>query len=428
MQLPDLHIRGALGTQTMPNLSDSEISLADDLTKKIIKEPSLQPDKYEFTKQLRNTIRGDYADMDAALQEFTIAVWRGVIHLLYHRSYSYKCTLCDKKEYYTKTNKLKAFDQQYPVCRGCQQTITEDGTIGKVEKRGNKYYVEDIDTGEVIYKARLKRDIEPKCKSPLVPVPGEKKIDNPWEILNDSTQLNKWFSVFIWNYFKQILNENSIIKKKEKVNISGPAAYIAFLEIRNELRKSKEKFYTDPKYIYSVDNFIINLTHLQCVPRITRFIHETKARYSEHNVKFSITDSTIKINADGYQKLMNTTITTNDPIIAVSLSGKPRKNGNDDQGSWADALQYNTRDYDQLCDTGSVEIKDQIQVLKTRLQPKARPIVDILCQWGKHWEDFCNQYERTSDENIREYCGITSEEHKRFTSMIRAACLDTMDV
>ena len=235
-QMPELFLRGSVANQTMKNLLPEQKLEVNRVTEFVINHPSLIPNKSEFIKQLGRTIGGDYReDHKVAELEYQVAIWRGVVYLLYHCSYSYICGNCKSSTYLTQRNKPSPMDQRYPVCPSCRCVKTTDAG-GDVVFMSHEAFQNSI-------LALPENAAMPKCESPILPIPGVKKVGNPDLILGDPVQLNKFFSEFIWNYFRQILNENKITyHRKEPKEAYGPADSIAVLEIIGLLTKNKVKY------------------------------------------------------------------------------------------------------------------------------------------------------------------------------------------
>lgn len=78
-QMPALYLRGSLCNQTMRNLSMEQQELISCIVEQLINDPLLQPTRIEFRNVLRYTIKGDYTDVEAADQEYQVALWRAAV-------------------------------------------------------------------------------------------------------------------------------------------------------------------------------------------------------------------------------------------------------------------------------------------------------------------------------------------------------------
>lgn len=79
MQMPKLFLRGSFVNVTIKNLTDDEQREVEEIVRWIKDDPLLQPTRYQFKSALRNTIRGDYNDDEAADQEYCVAIWKAVV-------------------------------------------------------------------------------------------------------------------------------------------------------------------------------------------------------------------------------------------------------------------------------------------------------------------------------------------------------------
>ena len=204
MQLPALFIRGSIATQTMPRLTSQEIDRINQIVRQVENEEALAPDKHQFIYQLGATIKSDYkSDPMAAMQEFRVAIWRATVHLLYHREYQYICSICGATEYETCTRKIKAFDRQSETCLKCGQTYYNDNII-KISKTSSGEYIGTDYNGHQLLKCQDKSALGSLIRSPINIILGSRRVADPEAILADDVQRGKWYTVWIWNYFRQI--------------------------------------------------------------------------------------------------------------------------------------------------------------------------------------------------------------------------------
>jgi hypothetical protein len=78
-QMPCLYLRGSLCNQTMKNLNDNQQIEISKIVEELVDDPTLQAARIEFRNALRYTIKGDYNDIDAADQEYKVALWRAAV-------------------------------------------------------------------------------------------------------------------------------------------------------------------------------------------------------------------------------------------------------------------------------------------------------------------------------------------------------------
>lgn len=226
-QLPRLYLRGSIATETMRNLNPEQSQEVTSLTNRIFDNPALHGHKIEFVNRLKNTIASDYRDdIQAAYQEYYITLWRGVVHLLYHCSYSFACEKCKSSTYPNKRKKPSPINRKFEFCPNCNHTKILDGGVEKfIHQKDLRSY-----DGDII--------------SPIISVKGDNKVEDHTKVLNDPVQLKRFFTEFIWNYFRQIISENKIIKHaKEKSMIQGPADLVLFDAIKSLLQEHEVQFY-----------------------------------------------------------------------------------------------------------------------------------------------------------------------------------------
>ena len=220
-QLSEVFLRGSLANVTMKNLTNEERARIEELMVIVGDHEVLAGHKQEFIYQLGSTIAADYHDnVNAAQEEFRIAVWRGLVHLLYHTDYDFECALCHNSSFLSQSNRITQFNRCFdfcPVCNCCLISDPRDSTFKVNDKLTQEEYLLVVD--------RLERECKrpPLTKSCIIAVHGAPKVEDPERILNDPEQLKKFFGSFIWNYFRQILLENPITKhQKHTIGLFGP--------------------------------------------------------------------------------------------------------------------------------------------------------------------------------------------------------------
>lgn len=237
-QLSECFLRGSLANVTMKNLTVEQQERIDELMVTIGENEVLAGHRQEFLHVLASTIAADYHDsINAAQEEFQIAVWRGIVHLLYHTDYSFKCSICNATSFLSKNNRPIQFNRQYfycPVCNSCLISDPRDSDFSIDDSLSQKEHL------EVIERLQSAGRRPPLIKSSITAINGSKKVEDPEKILNDPDQLKKYFGSFIWNYFRQILLENPITKHQKKIiDIYGPADKTAADAINNILTDMK---------------------------------------------------------------------------------------------------------------------------------------------------------------------------------------------
>jgi hypothetical protein len=210
----------------MKNLTKEERARIDELMVIVGNHEVLAGHRQEFIYQLGSTIAADYHDnQNAAQEEFQIAVWRGLVHLLYHTDYKFECSLCHSTSFFSQSGRPTPFNRCFdfcPVCDGCLISDPCESIFAMNDPLTQSEYLFVVN--------RLQRECKrpPLIKSCITAIRGAEKVEDPERILNDPEQLKKFFGSFIWNYFRQILLENPITKHQKRIEILiGPADKIA---------------------------------------------------------------------------------------------------------------------------------------------------------------------------------------------------------
>jgi hypothetical protein len=220
-QQAEVFLRGSLANVTMKNLTPEQRSRIEELMVTVGEHEVLAGHKQEFIYQLGATIAADYHDnINAAQEEFQIAVWRGLVHLLYHADYNFECSLCHSTSFLSQSNRITQFNRCFnfcPVCNGCLVSDPCDSIFLVDDPLTQEEYLYVVD------RLQRERRVPPLIKSCIKAIRGATKIEDPERILNDPEQLKKFFGSFIWNYFRQILLENPITKhQKRTIGLFGP--------------------------------------------------------------------------------------------------------------------------------------------------------------------------------------------------------------
>jgi len=428
MQLPALYLRGSIATQTMTNLSEEQRKTIEGIVKEVADDPSLAADKFEFMKQLGATISGDYrSDQNAAYQEFIIAIWRATAHLLYHKDYTYKCNLCESSEYKTSAGKIRQFDRQYKICPNCKKSEI-DGNVVDIDKDDEGYFIsgDSIDLGPY----RSKKAAERKLESPIESIGGDTKVEDPYSILDDSIQRRKWYSVWIWNYFRQILKENIIKTQTTKVEVCGPADIIAFYSILNELKSNKCKYYYDESKAVSGGELDIYLSLMQTPLAFDSFMVGITKEYKNYNIDISWIDfSQISVTSTSKQiSMIDAKVDCEDPVIVLSMNSPYKRSGSGQEDSnWSDAVEFNSqKEYNH---TGSVDeyiSNEALDTIRSNLDSgTTKKIFDILSQKGNTWIEFSSSWgsQTARKIHIAKFLGISAKEVESHKSEIKSKCL-----
>lgn len=424
MQLPHLYgVRGSIATQTMSNLTDEQKLEIGRIVEMVAGDPGLAADKFEFIKQLSHTIKGDYkSDRDVAEHEFYIAIWRATVYLLYHRDYNYCCSVCGQGSYNTSTNKQKTFDRRYPICPNCNQTYDADGNVCQLSHSSRGYLLTKSDKSTTEY-YRRRADIEKLVSSPIKTIHGDRKVEDPQGVLNDPQQRGKWYSTWVWNYFRQILNENIIrTHNKHQVSISGPANQMAARLVLNELRQGEHKHFFDESALGG-DDFEIIFSMLQAPLSLSLSLLAICREYKHHDVDITLTECSIRIKAGSNVPIVHATITTEDPVVVLSLDTP--QNDNDEAGSWSDILEHNSVAVDTGEDIPHIIESDWVQTIRESLPDEiCREVFDIYLQRGEAWVQFSGEYgdRDAAKSHIAKFYHLSPRKIDEYFKQIQMAC------
>lgn len=430
MQLPSLYLRGSMANQTMSGLTEAEIRKVDGIVRMVEDDPCLAGDKHEFIRQLGATIKADYrSDPATALQEYRIAIWRATVQLLFHRDYQYNCAICGASSYITCTGNLKVIDRQFKMCPQCQQAyIDEERRVIVTNRRERSQYVVVDGEGKVYGTFNDKLGMKKILVSPINIIPGTRKINNPDEILSDNVQRGKWYTVWIWNYFRQTLNENIIrTHNKHEVSITGSADYIASQLVISQLKRYKSKFVHSEED--GLDEIQANIMALDRT--FSEWLGSLIREFSGLQIRIEVPRkpdgwaSIVRITHSKNAPIITRAINIEDPVVMLSFGG-PANGEDDDNQGWRDVVEYNSDG--QIYD-GEIDkfISDEaMSIVRTHLiDDGARKTFDILSQTGETWAQFSNQWgqQPARKVHIAKFLNITTRQVDFYKQMIMTQCL-----
>jgi hypothetical protein len=424
MQMADLYIRGAIATQTMAKLSNAQVNRINNIVAVMEKDEHLAPDRHEFMKQLGATIGADYrSDPNTALQEFRVAIWKGAAHLLYHSDYSYKCSECEQMEYKSLKGDIIPMNRQYKICPYCKRT-KYNNEIYKTAKTDDSIELLTLDN---VLAHKLPKD-DSVLESPIIPIAVRPKIADPEAILNDTTQRSKWFTVWVWNYFRQILNENHIeTHNHHGIHISDLSDRLVIRIIMNKCEREGYKHYYDPSMLQRKGPYILGLNVLATAPEFSDFITELREKYSCHNIVIDMNRNEIKVHSTCEPVILEDHIFTQEQVVMLYTNTSSNNDDSSDR-SWKDAVEFKSEDSKVSYD-GELEkfFRDEA-VCKIRGSlgdTKARAVFDILSQSGTSWDEFSDQFgdKPAKKSHIAKYLKVTPKQVDLFKRMIMTRCL-----
>lgn len=386
-QMPELFLRGALANQTMRNLTSDQQEHIGKLVKMIVNHPEMAGHKIEFITALAVTIGADYSnDRSIAEEEFYLAVWRGVVQLFYHRSYSYKCDSCDEMEYTTKRGKPKAMDRQYPVCPNCSSIKILHQGDSEWKKEGFVNYNEFQES----YKHFTPSMQSPESMSPIKVILGEKRYSNPEIIINDKIQLKKFFGEFVWNYYRQQINENKRKEHNQKPKeIYGPADEIV-VELIISLCNKHKVSYSYCKEINPENGWYqIGAQVLQTAPPFSLALMEIVDQHQKYGVEIHLDTSNIKVKSNSLAPLIGTTISKPEHVLFTDGVYDSETSSNElaINQTCCNSIGGNTMDYENH--EATIEIRDNINHVRAMLPDgHCKQIFDIFTERGDDYHKF----------------------------------------
>lgn len=425
-QLAHLYLRGALTNETMKNLTEDEKRLAELVCEQVMDHEALTGHKNMFMTKLGTTIRCDYSDRLMAQQEYRITIWRGVIYLLYHREYSYRCTACDATSYQSQRGALINFNRRWDRCPACKQYTIDNPGSSDLEEGS---FIAGSDYEALLLDMTKLGQQPPTVCSCIEPIPGKKKVANPEQILNDPTQIKKFFGEFIWNYFRQSLKENKIpYHGKRTKQLCGPVDTIAVKCITQLLKIRKANFQCDPYspvdgYFavycqpYGLDPELISEL-LELKDFVESYGGEIKIDGTEGN---SYLDNAILVkDLYGSAPLVELDIATNDQVQMITNSVSKDE---DDEPDIVQQLEKPNMNHD----IHEFEQDDTIAALRESLpEGDCRAVLDLITNRGETYKRFVEIYPNDVMANhgvprqnrMAEFLGVSQKQIKVYRQTI----------
>lgn len=429
-QLPDIYIRGAIANETMKNLTPAQRAYAEEVCDMVADHEVLTGHKNMFMNQLGRTIRCDYADRIAAAQEYRITIWRGVIYLLYHREYSYRCKACNATSYQSQRGATIKFDRRWNCCPACKSYAIDDPGDSGLEPDS---FITESEYEQLLLDLASQGRHGPKVKSCIKPIPGKKKVPNPYKVLADPAQLKKFFGEFIWNYFRQNIKENKVTHHGKKTHILvGPVDTVAVQAITQLLKVNAINYQCDP---YSpVDGyFAIYCQPYGIDPEIFLEILEIKEFVQLHggdvkvdgaDIGFTLDNAILVKDLYGSAELVELATATNDQVQVVTNS-MPKDDG-DDHDIVQQLEKQNMRDMQVI------EQNDRISALREALpEGDCRHVLDLITNQGEVFDRFAEMYPDDVMANkgvprqnrMAEFLGCSAKAIKQYRTTIQIQAL-----
>ncbi len=422
-QLPELYLRGSLANITMANLTEDQKAQAQAIALDIAYSPEMASHRIGMIKELRNTIAADYKDDEKTGEsEYIIAIYRGVIDVLHHHKYTFQCQACQQLHYTTKQGRIKAIDRLQVPCPNCNKV--------KVKHAGDTTLVEGsfvtIDEFQDSYKHHDDSSVAPTLITSIVAIKGEKKYRDPDAILNDPIQKKKLFGEYVWNYFRQQINENERKTHSKKTQtIIGQASEIYAESLAAVLEMHKAQF---TPFVRTEGNKTIHgvmVRSLELLPEITTEILGIVQDARERNATVTITTTEITL----YGGDSATTEKVKKDRVAV-LDGTGRVETEASCPTDAiDNISYRSVGGTRMSQEDHIEVVDTGDALEqvVRLLPTGPylQVFNILTQQGEIYNDYSNRFGdgEAKMNHISDFLGIPVKTVTTIKEHIKLICI-----
>jgi len=424
-QMSELYLRGSVANVTMASLTHDQKRYADDITRSIVDNPDLVRHKAKFLKELSVTIKGDYADdRKAAEQEYYIAVWRGVVALLYHHDYSFHCGGCQTTTSTTQRGNKKPLDRMEVPCPNCRcAEVVDPGTSGL-----NQGQIINHDEIQEQYKVVPFGSKSPTFKSIIKPNRGKKKYDNPEVILNCPIQLKKFFGEYIWNYFRQHIKENKRKQHNKKpVMASGPADQMTVEAILSLCTQLKVAVNRQHKILPENGFYSIRLMGLLTPPEFSIELALITQVANNSGVRVVVSPQSIDVQVVHDAPFISVTVIQTEHV--TMLDSTPT-NDDSEVGSFSvEQVSYRTVGALKMDHNDHVATIDMTEAASRTRDSlplgNCRHVYDIYSQIGDSYYFFSEKYGDSMPKvnHIAEFLKITTRAVKQHKETIRINCL-----
>jgi len=418
-QMPKLLLRGSIANITMANLTETDRNHLDELLEYVSYHSELIKTKSKVIKEFGVTIRADYSDdRYIAEEEFNIAIWRGLVSLFYHRDYEFQCKHCKSTTYITKRGKPKPFDRIQTPCPNCRMaeivnpgcSNLEPGTIANHDEMQQKY--KNVIKGTPVF------------KSCMMCIDGNKKYKNPQEIIDCPKQLKRFFSEFVWNYFRQQIKENKRKEFKKPQKITGPADQM----IVEEIISMCSRLNIDYNYYAKVQPmngvYYIQLNGLLTSPEFSMELALIRAIANKHEVKIVYTPNSINVNVNFSAPTIIVNVIRPEHITMADN----HTTFSDDEKQHIDQTSYKTVGEIRMQEDHVVmtEMNEAVLLVRKSLPDgDCKNVYDIYRQDGEIYAQFSCKYGDSDPKinHIAEFLNITPRAVKQHRATIKIHCL-----
>ena len=409
-QMSQLLLRGSLANVTMANLNKSQQEHIEKIIDKISKHPKMANHRSRFIRELGNTIGADYKDdRSAAEEEFQIAIWRGAVDLIYHNKYSFSCENCNNVSYTGKNGRKKDFDRQYPVCPACNHV--------KVSDPGDTSYqigqfVDHIEF-QKSYSEFKSHQLNPQCQTPILYHKINPRYEDPYNVLNDDEQLIKFFSEYLWNYFRQMLKENNRFEHNKKPKlVNGPGHEILLAELLALCSKMRIEHHFD-KHDRHDEYFTVLISGLKTPPEFTGEFIELLYKAKTNGITIIVNDNNILIQKNINAPYIQAYISKPEHVLMCNNQSDSKDN-DESQSYTISQISYKTIGAEKMIqrdDTAIIDNEDVINAIRHSLPDgECQQVFDIWAGRGNSFDEFSREYgdKIACINHIARYMGITT--------------------
>ena len=418
-QMPELYLRGSVANVTMAHLTKEQQQHLASLLEFVAGHPEMAGHKSRVMREFGVTIRGDYQhDRMTAEAEYNIAVWRGLVDLFYHRHYTFSCEHCKSSSYTTERGREKTFDRVTVPCPNCRHAV--------IDNPGHTSYKHgDVVNYDLVKDTTYSNETNPTFTSCMNFISGEKKYSDPEKIIQSPEQLRKFFGEFVWNYFRQQINENERKYRTTTQEITAPADQVIAQEIVSLCSKMEVEI--NSKNDVRPDNgfYSVKVFGLLTTPEFSCELLPVLEKAEKYGVVVRITPGSIDVQVHNCAPVISSSVIR--PEYISMIDGVKTESGDDEQFS-VEQISFRTSRgsrMDQEDHVATIDLSDASRRTRSSLPENCQAVYDIFCQTGGIYEQFSTKFgdQPPKINHIAEFLGITAKVVKNRCNTIKLHCL-----
>jgi hypothetical protein len=205
-QVAKLFLRGKLMNKTARDLSPEQVKEVEKYIDIVWSDPALARTKTAFCSKLAWTIGNEYHDLEAGMQEVWIVYWKTTVDILFHRPkqemqrlIQATCAKCCK----LKTNKCNPCDGTGILNGNCPECFGRGYTKTMPEMVCGCGTTATLDVSEDMFSMSMSVARETYRR-----ITGNEAPARDLSIIENPIQRHKFYKTTLWNYLRQIVNEN----------------------------------------------------------------------------------------------------------------------------------------------------------------------------------------------------------------------------